>query len=55
MGLDAIQWNPLDGIGRIKGRLCETWRRNVERECNNLNNTWSDMKRPGPVKSSVES
>ena len=21
----AMQWNPLDGIGRKKGRPCETW------------------------------
>ena len=25
----AMQWNPLDGIGRRKGRPCETWRRTV--------------------------
>ena len=22
----AMQWNPLDDIGRKKGRPCETWR-----------------------------
>ena len=27
----AIQWNPLDGNGRRKGRPCETWRRTVPR------------------------
>ena len=40
----AMQWNPLDGIGRKKGRPCETWRRTVERECKNLNKTWPDLK-----------
>ena len=40
----AMQWNPLDGIGRRKGRPCETCRRTVERECKNLNNTWSNLK-----------
>ena len=40
----AMQWNPLDGIGRKKGRPCETWRRTVERECKNLNKIWSDLK-----------
>ena len=40
----AMQWNPLDGIGTKKGRPCETWRRTVERECKNLNNTWPDLK-----------
>ena len=34
----AMQWNPLDGIGRKTGRPCETCRRTVERECKNLNN-----------------
>ena len=37
----AMQWNPLDSIGRKKGRPCETWRR---RECKNLNKTWPDLK-----------
>ena len=40
----ATQWNPLDGIGRKKGRPCETSRRTVERECKNLNKTWPDLK-----------
>ena len=40
----AMQWNPLDGIGRRKGRPCETWRRTVERECKNLNKTLPDLK-----------
>ena len=40
----ALQWNPLDGIGSRKGILCETWRRTVERDCKNLNKTWSDLK-----------
>ena len=40
----AMQWYPLDGIGRKKGRPCETWRRTVERECKNLNKTWPDLK-----------
>ena len=38
---NAIIWN---GIRRWKGRPCDTWRRTVERECKNLNKTWSDMK-----------
>ena len=38
----AMQWNPLDGIGRKKGRPCEIWRRTVERECKNL-------KKPGLI------
>ena len=42
--LQAMQWNPLDGIGRKTGRPCETWRRTVERECRNLNKTWLDLK-----------
>ena len=37
------KWNPLDGIGRKKGRPCETWRRTVERECKNLNKIWPDQ------------
>ena len=40
----AMQWNSLDGIGRKKGRPCETWRRTVEGECKNLNKTWPDLK-----------
>ena len=40
----AMQWNPLYGIGRRNGRACETWRRTVERECKNLNKTWPDLK-----------
>ena len=50
MGLDwtvarqAMQWNPLDGIGRKKWTPCETWSRTVERECKNLNKTWTDLK-----------
>ena len=40
----AMQWNPLNGIGRKKGRPCETWWRTVERECKNLNKTWPDLK-----------
>ena len=31
----AMPWNPLDGIGRRKGKPCETCRRTVERECKN--------------------
>ena len=27
----AMQWNPLNGIGRKKGRPCETWKRTVEK------------------------
>ena len=42
--MEAIQWNPLNGIGRRKGRPCETCRRTVERECKNLNKTLSDLK-----------
>ena len=41
---ESMQWNPLDGIGRKKGRHCETWRRTVERECKNLNKTFPDLK-----------
>ena len=40
----AMQWNPLDGIGWRNGRSCETCRRTVQRECKNLNKTWSDLK-----------
>ena len=40
----AMQWNPLDGIERNKGRSCETWRQTVERECKNLNKSWPDLK-----------
>ena len=40
----AMQWNPLDGIGRKKGRPCGIWRRTVERGCKNLNKTWPDFK-----------
>ena len=40
----AMQWNPLDRIGRKKGRPCETWRRTVGRERKNLNKTWPDLK-----------
>ena len=40
----ATQQNPLDGIGRKKGRPCETCRRTMERECKNLNKTWPDLK-----------
>ena len=40
----AMQWNRLDGIGRKKGRPCETWRRTVERVCKNLNKTLPDLK-----------
>ena len=40
----AMQRNPLDGIGRRKGRPCVTWRRTVERECKNLNKSCSDLK-----------
>ena len=32
VALQAMQWNPLDGIGRKKGRPCDTWRRTVERQ-----------------------
>ena len=39
----AMQWNPLDGIGRKKGTPCETWRRIVKRECKNLYKTWPDL------------
>ena len=40
----AMQWNPLDGIGRRKSRHCLMWRRTVVRKCKNLNKTWSDLK-----------
>ena len=40
----VMQWNPLDGIGRKKGRPCGTWRRTVERECKSLHKTWPDLK-----------
>ena len=40
----AMQWNPLNGIGRKKGRPCETCRRTVKGECKNLNKTWPDLK-----------
>ena len=39
-----MQWNPLDGIATRKGRPSETCRRTVEKECKNLNKTWSDLK-----------
>ena len=39
----AMQWNPLDGIGK-KGIPSETWTRTVERECKNLKKTWPDLK-----------
>ena len=45
----AVQWNPLDGIGRKKGRSCETWRRTVERECKNLNKTWRSQEFGGEL------
>ena len=32
----AMQWNPLDGIVRKKGRPCETWRRTVQESKQNL-------------------
>ena len=34
----AMQWNPLNGIGRRMRR------QTVEKECKNLNKTWSDLK-----------
>ena len=40
----AMECNPLNGIGRRKGRPCKTWNRTVERQCKNLNKTWSDLK-----------
>ena len=40
----TMQWSPLDGIGRKKRRPCETWRQTVERQCKNVNKTWSDLK-----------
>ena len=46
---EAMQWNPLNGIGRKKVRTCETWRRTVERECKNLNKTWPDQEFGGEL------
>ena len=51
----AMQWNPLDGIGRKQGRPCETWRRTVQKGEQESKQNLALFETTGPVQSSVVS
>ena len=40
----AMEWQPFDGLVRVPGGQCQTWRRAVEPETKKLGKSWQELK-----------